>query len=129
MGILRELRIELSAMLFGGGVILSFIGATQYIPPVHDWAKGVGLLQSILESMGPWIFWEAIVAVLVLLGAGWYFIDTIRKAREFERLINTTSKETFLRNRKRIEYLGYVILPSSYERRVVKKKQEFKIKD
>ena len=129
MGIFREIRIELSWMLFGGGVLLTFIGTTKYVPQVRDWAKDVGILQSILEGFGPWIFWEAIVAVLILLGGGWYFIDTIRKEREFNRLIDATSKETFLKNRKRIEYLGFVVLPSSYERRLVKKKQEFKIKD
>lgn len=128
MGILRELRIELSAMIFGAGIILVFIGSTQYVPPLHDWARGT-VLQSILESLGPWIFWEAVLAVLVVLGGGWYFVDTVRKEREFNRLIATTSKESFLKNRKRLEYLGYVILPSSYERRVVKKKQEFKVKD
>ena len=129
MGILREIRIELSWMLFGGGVLLTFIGTTKYVPQVRDWAKNVGILQSILEGFGPWIFWEAIVAVLILLGGGWYFIDTIRKEREFNSLIDATSKEAFLKNRKRIEYLGFVVLPSSYERRLVKKKQEFKIKD
>lgn len=129
MRFLREIRIELSWVIFGAGIILAFIGATQYIPPVHDWARGVGILQSILEGLGPWIFWEALLALLALIGGGWYFIDTIRKVFEFERLIDTTSKETFLKNRKRLEYLGYVILPSSYERRLIKKKQEFKIKD
>ena len=129
MGVLREIRIELSWMLFGGGILLTFIGLTKYLPALNEWAKAVPVLQSILEGLGPWVFWEAVSAILILLGGGWYFIDTIRKEREFNRLVDTTSKESFLRNRKRIEYLGYWVLPSSYERRLAKKKQEFKIKD
>ncbi len=129
MGILREVRIEVGGMAFGGGVLLAFIAAIAYIPALNEWAKNVAVLQAILLALGSWIFWEAIAAVLLVPVGGWYFFDTLLKEREFNRLNDTTSRETFLKNRKRLEYLGYVALPSSYERRLVKKKQEFKIRD
>ena len=129
MGFLREFRIEIGGMLLGGGGLLCFFAAFGYIPALNAWAQGVPILQSILLALGPWIFWVAIVGILLVLVGGYYFIDTVRKEHEFNRLIATTSRETLLKNRKRLEYLGYVVLPSSYERRLVKKKQEFKIRD
>jgi len=129
MGFFREVRIEIGGMLLGGGALLGFFAAIAYAPALNEWARGVAVLQAILLAFGPWIFWVAIVGVLLVLVGGWYFIDTLRKEREFRRLIDTTSRETFLKTRKRLEYLGYVVLPSSYERRLVKKKQEFKIRD
>lgn len=129
MGFFREVRIEVGGMVFGSGVLLSFIAAIAYIPALNAWAHGIAVLQAILLTLGSWIFWEAIAAVILVLVGGWYFFDILRKEREFNRSIDTTSRETFLKNRKRLEYLGYVVLPSSYERRLVKKKQEFKIRD
>jgi len=116
-------------MVFGGGALLCFFAAMAYIPALNAWAMGIAALQAILLGLGPWTFWVAIVGVILVLGGGWYLFDTLRKEGEFNRMIETASRETFLKNRKRLEYLGYVVLPSSYERRFVKKKQEFKIRD
>jgi len=129
MGLLRELRLEIGGMLLGGGGLLSFFAAFGYIPALNEWAKTVPILNSILVALGPWVFWVAVGGVLLVLMGGYFFVDTLLKEREFKRLLATTSRETFLKNRKRLEYLGYVVLRSSYERRLVKKKQEFKIRD
>ncbi|HEY7588986.1 MAG TPA: DUF3198 domain-containing protein [Thermoplasmata archaeon] len=124
MGFLRDLRYELSALLFALGILAWVLAATNYFFPTQtpDW------LMSINRSIGLWMFWVAILGFFSLLGGGFYFIDTIRKDREFNRLVSTTSKEVFVKNQKRIEELAYYHLPSSYERRYLDKKREFRIK-
>jgi len=88
-----EHRFELSGSIFAVGVVLMFVMVIAYVSSVRAWAETVPILQNLLVGIGPWIFWEAIVAVFVLLFGGFYFVDTLRKGREFERLIRTNSKE------------------------------------
>lgn len=124
MGLLRELRYELSTLVFGLGVLSMFVAVTNqfFAGSSPEW------LRSIHLGLGNYVFWVGILGFFALLVGGYYFIDTIRKEREFERLVSTTSKEVFLKNLKRIEELAYYNLPSSYEKRMSEKKAEFRIK-
>lgn len=124
MGIFREFRYELSALFFFLGILAMIFSLTQYFAAAQspDW------LRSIHGAVGNYVIWEAFLGFLTLLAGGFYFVDTIRKEREFERLISTTSKEVFVKNMKRIETLTYEHLPSAYERRFLAKKQEFRIR-
>ena len=124
MGLFREFRYELSALIFALGILGTVFSLTQFFFRAQspDW------LQSIHNAVGNYVIWEAFLGFLAVLAGGFYFIDTIRKEREFERLISTTSKELFVKNMRRIEELTYDHLPSSYERRFLEKKQEFRIK-
>ncbi len=124
MGLFRELRYELSALFFALGVLAVILSFTQYLMPTQSppW------LQSIHHAIGQWAVWEAFLGLLTVLGGGFYFVDTIRKEREFERLVTTTSKEVFVKNMKRLEELTYEHLPSAYERRFLDKKREFHIR-
>lgn len=124
MGLFREFRYELSSLFFALGILAMVFSLTQFLAP----AESPDFLRTIHEAVGPYVIWEAFLGILVLLAGGFYFIDTIRKEREFERLISTTSKEMFVKNMKRIEELTYDHLPSAYERRFLRKKQEFRIK-
>ncbi|TLZ81585.1 MAG: DUF3198 domain-containing protein, partial [Methanobacteriota archaeon] len=113
MGLFRELRYELSSLIFGLGILGMIFSLTQYLIPIQspDW------LQSIHRAVGNYVVWEAFLGFLAVLGGGFYFVDTIRKEREFERLLSTPSKEVFVKNMGRIEELTYDHLPSAYERR------------
>jgi hypothetical protein len=124
MGTFREFRYELSALIFALGILGTIFSLTQYLAPTQspDW------LQSIHRWVGQYVIWEAFLGFLSVLAGGFYFVDTIRKEREFERLISTTSKESFVKNMRRIEELTYEHLPSAYERRFLDKKREFRIK-
>jgi hypothetical protein len=124
MGLFRELRYELSALILALGVLGTVLSLTQYLIPTSspDW------LQSIHRAVGAYVVWEAFLGFLAVLAGGFYFVDTIRKEREFERLISTPSKEVFVKNMKRIEELTYDHLPSAYERRFLEKKREFRIR-
>ena len=124
MGVFREFRYELSALIFALGILAMIFSLTFYLASSQspDW------LRSIHRAVGDYVVWEAFLGILALLAGGFYFIDTIRKEREFERLLSTTSKEVFVKNMKRIEELTYDHLPSAYERRFLAKKREFHIK-
>lgn len=124
MGVFRELRYELSTLVFGLGVLGTFLAFSFYLFRAQspDW------LRSIQDGIGLMIFWVGILGFFGLLGGGYYFFDTIRKDREFNRLLSTNSKEVFVKNLKRIEELAYYDLPSAYERRLNEKKREFRIK-
>ena len=125
----QDLRFEIAGALFVLGVFLVVIALLGYVPQARAWVEGVAVLGNIVTGLGNWIFWEAIVASLVMLIGGLDFADTIKKSREFEKLINTTSKEVFLKNRKRVETLAAESLPERYYRRVERKKAELKVRD
>jgi hypothetical protein len=121
---LRDVRYELSTLVFGLGILSMVLSITYWLLPnqTPDWLKTVN------NAIGNWMIWVAFLGFLALLGGGYYFIDTIRKEREFDRLVTTTSKEIFVKNQKRIEELAYYHLPSSYEKRYQAKRKEFRIK-
>ncbi len=121
---LRDFRYELSTLIFGLGILSMILAFTYWVIPSQspDW------LQAVNNAIGNWMIWVAFLGFLALLGGGYYFIDTIRKEREFDRLVTTTSKEIFVKNQKRIEELAYYHLPSSYEKRYQAKRREFRIK-
>jgi hypothetical protein len=124
MGLFRELRYELSALFLVLGVLAMVFSLTHYLIPREspDW------LRSIHSAIGEYKVWELFLGFLAVLAGGFYFVDTIRKEREFERLISTTSKELFVKNMKRIETLTYEHLPSAYEKRFLEKRREFHIR-
>lgn len=124
MGFFREFRYELSALVFGLGILAMVFAVTQafFAGASPDWLRGVH------NAVGGWVIWEGTVGFFALLGGGYYFFDTIVKDREFNRLLSTRSKEVFVKNLERLEKLVYYELPSAYERRLNEKKQEFRIK-
>jgi hypothetical protein len=124
MASLRDFRYELSTLIFGLGILSMVLAITYWLIPSQtpDWLRGIN------NAIGNWMIWVAFLGFLALLGGGYYFIDTIRKEREFDRLVTTTSKEIFVKNQKRIEELAYYHLPSSYEKRYQAKRKEFRIK-
>ena len=124
MGLFREFRYELSALIFALGILGMAFSLTQFLFPTQspDWLK------SIHRTIGNFVVWEAFLGFLAVLSGGFYFVDTIRKEREFERLISTASKEVFVKNMRRMEELTYDHLPSAYERRFLDKKREFRIR-
>ena len=124
MGLLRDLRYELSTLIFGLGILSMVFVFTAWL------VRGVTpqWLLYIDDGIGNWMIWVAFLGFLALLGGGYYFVDTIRKEREFDRLVSTTSKEIFVKNQKRIEELAYYHLPSAYEKRYRQKRRDFKIK-
>jgi len=123
----QAFRFEFAGILFAVGILLMFFALVGYIPQLREWARGIPFLDNIIAGMGGWIFWETIIAVLVMLIGAFDFYDTVKKIREFEKLMQTTSKEIFLKNRKRIKDLAENDLPERYWHRVVEKELELKV--
>ncbi|HEV8595181.1 MAG TPA: DUF3198 domain-containing protein [Thermoplasmata archaeon] len=121
----RELRLELSAMFFFPGIILTIFAVNHYLVGA---ARLPDFLRDIDTKIGLWHVWVAFLGPLLLLGGGWYFFDTIRKRREFARLMDIDSKAKFVRNQDRLERLAWMYLGSEYTKRVQKKKDELNIK-
>src|SRR2546428_5419146 len=114
MGLFRELRYELSSLIFGLGILGMIFSLTQYLIPIQspDW------LQSIHRAVGNYVAGEAFLGFLAVLGGGFYFVDTIRKEREFERLLSAPSKEVFVKSIGRLEALPHDHRSSPHERRL-----------
>lgn len=127
--ILRELRLEMSAMVFIAGLVMTVLTVNHYfLGGFSSGSKLPDFLQDIDRRIGNWIVWVAFLGVLVVLIGGWYFQDMIRKRREFGRLLNTDSKAKFVRSQQRLEELAHWYLGREYMRKVEAKKQEFAIK-
>ena len=123
---LREIRLEVAAMIFIAGLILTVLAVIQFFIPGTTSGPPDIFYDLIRNKIGNWMIWVSFWGPILLLGGGFYFGDTISKAREFNRLIDTDSKAKFVQNQDRIEYLAW-LLSSEMERRVQEKKKEFKI--
>lgn len=122
MGLFREIRLELSYVIFALGIFITLLAALHYF--VGDALPGAS---SILSFVGRWIVWFVVLGPLLTIVGGWYFVDILRKRREFETLINVHSKAHFVRDQARLEELAWY-LPSEYHRRFVNRKRDWKIK-
>jgi hypothetical protein len=125
MPLLRELRYEISTIVFGLGVFGLVIWASAFF----FGAQSPDFLRNLHTALGNATFWVGVLGFFAALIGGYYFFDTIVKDREFSRLVSTTSKEVFVKNLERLENLVDYHLPSGYRRRLLDKKGEFRIKD
>jgi len=91
-GYFRELRYELSALFFALG---SSARSSPSPNTCRDTESGLAEIDSPcgrrVRRVG------GVLGFLAVLAGGFYFVDTIRKEREFERLISTTSKSLFVK--------------------------------
>jgi len=121
--IIRDFKLEIEVLIFVIGLILFIIGITG----IFFSDSSPEFLKSIHRDFGSWTYWSAVIGILLLIGGGWYMIDNLRKRREFEKIINVDSKAKFIKSKDRLEYLAWA-LTSDHEKRLWKKKKEFKIK-
>lgn len=123
MGLLREIKLEISYVIFALGTFLALLVVIHlflrdYMPPV---------VLDLLADIGGWIIWFVVLGPLLAFVGGWYFIDQLRKRRQFEKLIRVNSKAHFVRNQERLERIAWH-LPSDYEQRIVEQKRRWKIR-
>jgi hypothetical protein len=120
---IREIKFELATAVLVAGLILSLIGVKgTYFAEPH-----IPVIDDLAHDLGAWNTWLSIIGPLLLLVGIWVVGDGILKRREFDRLIETTSKAAFVRNQDRLEELAW-LLSEEHELRVFEKKQEFRIK-
>lgn len=121
--ILQEFKLEISALLLVLGIFLVIVVVTGNLFP----DSSPDLLKRVHKDIGGWMIWLDVVAPIILVVAAYYFVATLRMIREYERLMDTRSKATFIRNQDRIEELAFN-LTENHRRRLEEKKEELKIK-
>ncbi len=120
----REIKLEISYIVLALGAFLTLL-------VIFDFFLRGSLpqpLTDILDAFGNWIVWFVVVGPLLTLVGGWYFIDTVRKQREFEKLVNVSSKAHFVRNQERLEELSWY-LRADYGKRLAERKKRWQIKE
>lgn len=123
MGLLREYRLEISSFVLVLGLVPTVLAIFNYFLRPSLPATVIDLL----DAIGNWFIWLVVIGPLLALVGGWYFVDTLRKQREFEHLIEVPSKARFVRNRERLESLSWY-LSSEYRQRLREQKKRWKIK-
>lgn len=115
--IFREARFEISLMLF----VLAIFAMVEAI--THALFYRVAPFTELHDAIGGWVIWTGFLGLLLLFGGGYYTWDSLRKRKDFKRLIDTTSKQKFLRNREEIERLAFA-LPRAFEIKMNRKMKE-----
>ncbi|MFQ6128477.1 MAG: DUF3198 domain-containing protein [Thermoplasmata archaeon] len=121
--ILQEFRLELSSLFLILGIFLVIVVITGNF--FQD--SSPELLKRVHHDIGGWIIWLDVIGPIMLIIAVYYVGTTLKMMREFEKLIRTRSKATFIRNQDRIEELAFN-LTDSHRERLQEKKEEFKIR-
>jgi hypothetical protein len=121
--ILQEFKLELSALFLILGIFLTVIVVTANFFP----EESPDLLQRVHKDVGGWLVWLDIIGPIMLLVAAYYFGATLRMSREFESLIDTKSKATFMKSQDRIEELAFY-LTEGHRKTLEEKKEELKIR-
>lgn len=125
-GILIEYRLEIGiflVLLFSVSCFIGLLGALLGPQLPGFW----GNFQDLIDPLGNWIYWLAVMGPMGLTITLWWFSDYIIKSRKLKKLLETTSKAKFIKDLDDIEYLAWR-LPKRYEVMVVKRKTELKIK-
>ena len=113
-------------MIFIAGLILTILTIINFLLPATAPSPPDFFYDLVKNKIGNWMVWVMVVGPILFLAGIFYLGDTIKKYREFNKLIDTDSKARFVQNHDRIEYLAW-LLSSDLEKRVEKKKREFKI--
>jgi hypothetical protein len=122
----REIRLEVAAMIFLAGIIMTFLTIINFTLPETAPTTPDFFYELIKGKIGNWMIWVMFFGPILLVVGIFYLGDIIRKHREFEKLIDTDSKARFVQNQDRIEYLAW-LLSSRLEKQVEMKKKEFKL--
>ena len=120
----RDWTHVLSAAGLAFGIIfLVLAGLAMWYKP----ALSEGFLFSFTEENGRLDICSAGAGLLLLIFAGYYFVDNLNNRRKFNKLFNIASKEKFIRNRDKLEELAFFI-STRHERMVQKKVKEMKLR-
>ena len=94
----------------------------------QDFVRNNEMLTGFYNAIGNWNYWLFIITITLTIACGWIFFDLMLKLSKFKKLINTTSKATFVRNQDEIESLAWKLGPK-YMDIVDECKQQFKIRN
>ncbi len=116
-------QVEISIIGLIAGIVLFIIGLLDVVLQSYVDTEISGLF----DFLGNWTYWFLVIGGFLVLVFGWYFGDRAKKIKEFNELMDTTSKSKFIRNIAEIETLA-LSLGKKYENRVTKREEEYNIK-
>jgi hypothetical protein len=126
----RTIKEFLKENLWGLSITLWFVSAIFLflsVLAIFFDEKLKGALLSYADNVGDWNWWIFIVSI-VFVGIFTYLMwTTYKKRKEFDELIQTDSKASFVKKLDDLEFLAFQLGPS-YQDKVQNKKQSFKIK-
>ena len=119
----RDYTFHISAAASAFGLVFLILGVLSFFYPSalpEDW-------KASLNTGGRYDICAGALGLILVIFAGYYFVDTVYKRRKFKRLFETVSREKFVHNRDKIEELAFE-LSTKHERMVQKKIREMKIR-
>jgi len=87
----------------------------------------IDMFQWANDLIGNWGFWVILLGFFLLVPGAYYLAVFVKQVREFNRLMETDSKQMFIKNQDRIEELAWRLHPK-YEKLVIEKKLKLKVK-
>lgn len=124
----RKFTFQITFIGFIISLIFFIVSAIGIFLIDLDFFKNNEILQDFFNSIGAWNYWLFMVAITFAVGCGWIFADLMLKRSKFNKLINTTSKATFVRNQEEIENLAWKLGPK-YMNIVDDRKHKFRIRN
>ena len=121
----QRMWITLITMILGVLFLIASMSGLWF----EDLNKGIieDFTSSLKQGESDWNWWIFLGSVVAVIAGGGYFIDFIKKKKEFAKLIDTNSKKAFLEKQDEIELLAYK-LGTPYEDMVDEKITQLRIK-
>lgn len=82
------------------------------------------LVEDTSATAGDWNLLLVIIGPLLLIGGAWYFFEQLFLRRRFEKLLATSQKSAFTKNKREIEDIARR-LPDRYYSRIAEKEAQF----
>lgn len=126
----RNFKIFLKENLFGLSIsfwIVGFIFLLLSLGWIFYRTELEGGFESYFEATGNWNWWILIGSIIILAITTYLAWSTKKKLDEFNELIDTDSKATFVKNQEELEFLAYQLGPK-FQDKVYEKKENFNIK-
>lgn len=81
------------------------------------------LVEDTAATAGDWNLLLVIVGPLLLIGGAWYFFEQLFLRRRFEKLLSTSQKSAFTKNKRDLEDIARR-LPDRYYDRIAEKENQ-----
>ena len=122
-GIWRELRLPVTILMLIVGLILLLTGVIWiWFPRIS-----AGLLSELANSLANWNYYGLVAGIILLIFGIWYLYDFIKKRKTLLEKMKTDRRSEFVKRRKELEKIAKS-LPRKYEKMLLEKMEELKIK-
>ena len=119
----RELRLPVTILMLIVGLILLLTGIIWiWFPRIS-----AGLLSELANSLANWNYYGLVVGIILLISGIWYLYDFIKKRKTLLEKMKTDRRSEFVKRRKELEKIAKS-LPRKYEKMLLEKMEELKIK-